>query len=84
MVVWCVNYVILQHYILHLYLIFFANMERIYYLCKIKQQQPKQTSPLIYNVMIIKHLQGGGTTDFCFLRQCNVWRVSPFLQSFSQ
>ena len=57
MVVWCVNYVILQHYILHLYLIFFANMERIYYLCKIKQQQPKQTSPLIYNVMIIKHLQ---------------------------
>ena len=60
MVVWCVNYVILQHYILHLYLIFFANMERIYYLCKIKQQQPKQTSPLIYNVMIIKHLQGGG------------------------
>ena len=59
MVVWCVNYVILQHYILHLYLIFFANMERIYYLCKIKQQQPKQTSPLIYNVMIIKHLQGG-------------------------
>ena len=83
MVVWCVNYVILQHYILHLYLIFFANMERIYYLCKIKQQQPKQTSPLIYNVMIIKHLQRG-TTDFCFLRQCNVWRVSPFLQSFSQ
>ena len=59
MVVWCVNYVILQHYILHLYLIFFANMERIYYLCKIKQQQPKQTSPLIYNVMIIKHLQRG-------------------------
>ena len=58
MVVWCVNYVILQHYILHLYLIFFVNMERIYYLCKIKQQQPKQTSPLIYNVMIIKHLQG--------------------------
>ena len=83
MVVWCVNYVILQHYILHLYLIFFANMERIYYLCKIKQQQPKQTSPLIYNVMIIKHLQGG-TTDFCFLRQCNVWRVSPFLLYFSQ
>ena len=82
MVVWCVNYVILQHYILHLYLIFFVNMERIYYLCKIKQQQPKQTSPLIYNVMITKHLQG--TTDFCFLRQCNVWRVSPFLQSFSQ
>ena len=36
MVVWCVNYVILQHYILHLYLIFFANMERIYYLCKVK------------------------------------------------
>ena len=33
--------------------------------------------------MIIKHLQGGAT-DFCFLRQCNVWRVSPFLQSFSQ
>ena len=60
MVVWCVNYVILQHYILHLYLIFFANMERIYYLCKIKQQQPKQTFPLIYNVMIIKHLQWGG------------------------
>ena len=60
MVVWCVNYVILQHYILHLYLIFFANMERIYYLCKIKQQQPKQTSPLIYNVMIIKHLQWRG------------------------
>ena len=63
MVVWCVNYVILQHYILHLYLIFFANMERIYYLCKIKQQQPKQTSPLIYNVMIIKHLQGGLPTS---------------------
>ena len=82
MVVWCVNYVILQHYILHLYLIFFANMERIYYLCEIKQQQPKHTSPLIYNVMIIKHLQR--TTDICFLRQCNVWRVSPFLQSFSQ
>ena len=35
-------------------------MERIYYLCKIKQQQPKQTFPLIYNVMIIKHLQWGG------------------------
>ena len=82
MVVWCVNYVILQHYILHLYLIFFANMERIYYLCKIKQQQPKQTSPLIYNVMIIKHLQEA--TNICFLRQCNVWRVSPFLQYFSQ
>ena len=25
MVVWCVNYVILQHYILHLYLIFFCK-----------------------------------------------------------
>ena len=34
--------------------------------------------------MIIKHFTGGGATDFCFLRQCNVWRVSPFLQSFSQ
>ena len=47
-----------------------------------RKQQPKHTSPLIYNVMIIKHLQR--TTDICFLRQCNVWRVSPFLQSFSQ
>ena len=26
--------VILQHYILHLYQIFFVNMERIYYLCR--------------------------------------------------
>ena len=61
MVVWCVNYVILQHYILHLYQIFFVNMERIYYLCNTKRkQQPKHKSPLIYNVMIIKHLQGGG------------------------
>ena len=33
--------------------------------------------------MIIKHLQGGAT-DFSFLRQCNVWRDSPFLLSFSQ
>ena len=48
-----------------------------------RKHQPKHTSPIIYNVMIIKHLQGGAT-DFCFLRQCNVWRVSPFLQSFSQ
>ena len=32
--------------------------------------------------MIFKHLQGGAT-DFRFLRQCNVWRVSPFLQLFS-
>ena len=47
-----------------------------------RKQQPKHTSPLIYNVMIIKHLQR--TTDICFLRQCNVWRVSPFLQSFAQ
>ena len=25
---------------------------------------------------------GGGATDFCFLRQCNVWRVSPFSSPF--
>ena len=25
-----------------------------------RKQQPKHTSPLIYNIMIIKHLQGGG------------------------
>ena len=25
-----------------------------------RKQQPKHTTPLIYNVMIIKHLQGGG------------------------
>ena len=48
-----------------------------------RKQQPKHTTPLIYNIMIIKHFQGGAI-DFCFLRQCNVWRVSPFLQSFSQ
>ena len=47
-----------------------------------RKQQPKHTSPLIYNIMIIKHLQGGGATDFCFLRQCNVWRVSPFSSPF--
>ena len=40
-----------------------------------RKQQPKHTSPLIYNIMIIKHLQGGAT-DFCFLRQCNVARVA--------
>ena len=26
--------------------------------------------------MIIKHIQGGGVTNFCFLRQCNVARVA--------
>ena len=25
-----------------------------------RKQQPKHTSPIIYNIMIIKHLQGGG------------------------
>ena len=25
-----------------------------------RKQQPKHTTPLIYNIMIIKHLQGGG------------------------
>ena len=45
-----------------------------------RKQQPKHTTPLIYNIMIIKHLQGA--TDFCFLRQCNVWRVSPFSSPF--
>ena len=46
-----------------------------------RKQQPKHISPLIYNIMIIKHLQGGAA-DFCFLRQCNVWRVSPFSSPF--
>ena len=48
-----------------------------------RKQQPKHINSTNPNIMIIKHLQGGAT-DFCFLRQCNVWRVSPFLQSFSQ
>ena len=43
----------------------------------------KYNNPPKSKFMIIKHLQGGAT-DFCFLRQCNVWRVSPFLQYFSQ
>ena len=48
-----------------------------------RKQQPKHINPTNPNIMIIKHLHGG-VTNFCFLRQCNVWRVSPFLQSFSQ
>ena len=28
-----------------------------------RKQQPKHTSPLIYNIMIIKHLQGGQPTS---------------------
>ena len=48
-----------------------------------RKQQPKHINPTNPKVMIIKHLQGGAT-DFRFLRQCNVWRVSTFLQSFSQ
>ena len=48
-----------------------------------RKQQPKHINSTNPNIMIIKHLQGEAT-DFCFLRQCNVWRVSPFLQSFSQ
>ena len=43
----------------------------------------KYNNPPKSKFMITKHLQGGAT-DICFLRQCNVWRVSPFLQSFSQ
>ena len=46
-----------------------------------RKQQPKPINPTNPNVMIIKHLQGGAT-DFCFLRQCNVWRVSPFSSPF--
>ena len=64
--------------------IFFAQSNYFYYLCRTKNNNnPKPINPTNPNVMIIKHLQGGAT-DFCFLRQCNVWRVSPFLQSFSQ
>ena len=48
-----------------------------------RKQQPKHINSTNPNIMIIKHFTGGAT-DFCFLRQCNVWRVSPFLQSFSQ
>ena len=47
-----------------------------------RKQQPKHINPTNPKVMIIKHLQGA--TDFLFLRQCNVWRVSPFLIYFSQ
>ena len=42
----------------------------------------KYNNPPKSKFMITKHLQGA--TDICFLRQCNVWRVSPFLQYFSQ
>ena len=48
-----------------------------------REQQNRTINPSNYNDMIFKHLQGGAT-DFRFLHQCNVWHVSPFLQSFSQ
>ena len=63
--------------------IFFAQFNYFYYLCRTKSNNnPKHINPTNPNIMITKHLQGD--TDFCFLRQCNVWRVPPFLQSFSQ
>ena len=47
-----------------------------------RKQQPKHTSPLIYNVMIIKHLQGGGllTSASSVNAMCGAYRPScnPF------
>ena len=64
MVVWCVNYVILQHYILHLYPIFFVNMERIYYLCKTKENNNLNISTLqILTLWLSSILQGGLPTS---------------------
>ena len=61
----------------------FAQFNYFYYLCRTKSNNnPKPIKPTNPNIMITKYLQGA--TDFLFLRQCNVWRVSPFLQSFSQ
>ena len=66
------------------YSFFLAQFNYFYYLCRTKNNNnPKHINPTNLNIMIIKHLQGGAT-DFRFLRQCNVWRVSPFLLSFSQ
>ena len=45
MVVWCVNYVILQHYILHLYPIFCKYGKNLLPLQYKRKQQPKHTSP---------------------------------------
>ena len=65
------------------YSFFLAQFNYFYYFSRTKNNNnPKHINPINPNVMITKYLQGA--TDFRFLRQCNVWRISPFLQSFSQ
>ena len=59
MVVWCVNYVILQHYILHLYLIFLQIWKEFITFARQSNNNPKHINPINPNIMISKHLQGG-------------------------